>query len=300
MSALEKNRLDELFEQARSQAPEVSYKEVKKRLLPAVTAGLIAGLLVKWGAFSTKLKVIIMLSTIGLVTTTGVIIATVTANNLPTTSSQSDVPLAKTETSETVEFTKDDDGNYFYSRTTHTVVVGDSDEVVQPTPPTPPAVPEPIAAVPTPPVHPVAPVPPVEPQAPVAPEFPVVPEAPSFPEPTTPEAPLQNEPEGEPVMYTITSQTSESELDEIQAAAKKAGINFTYTCRFRNSKIKRLNLRMTIDGKGKDRCTNFQSINSDYFKYTFGWRVDKEGKAISFTKTKVHNGSSNTSEDIFD
>lgn len=267
----QKNRLDQLFDQAKHQAPITSFSETKKRLIPAVSVGVLAGLLAKWGVLSTKLKFIIMLSTITILSTSALLIASSLSATVE--KEESIVNSYTAPSSQNINLTSE-------NGITKTVYYDNNEVVIKTT---------------------------VDSSISLLIEELTVLEAKVFPEMMKSDVAESLEPLGlveslsedassDTIRYTVNEKTTKSELDVIQAAALKAGIDFSVTTKIRERIIKRMKLKMAINGDGKSMSkSSFQISNGSTFSFTLGWIINDQGQATKFLKKRLVNCSTSVS-----
>ena len=112
---------------------------------------------------------------------------------------------------------------------------------------------------------------------------------------------FDNEPKK--VEFEITENTTEAEMEEIQRLARNAGIDFNYTIKWKESKIKKLELEMALDTKDSNESKNINIStdgDDDSFTYSFGWYEDSKGKVTSFTddETEVMGSFEDSMEEL--
>lgn len=86
----------------------------------------------------------------------------------------------------------------------------------------------------------------------------------------------------------ITNKTTPDELADIQKTALAAGIDFTYTARFKNDRIKNLHLEMKIsdqNGITKMNAHKIAARKNEMFSFAVIWRQDANGQAVDFCKS---------------
>ena len=87
------------------------------------------------------------------------------------------------------------------------------------------------------------------------------------------------------VSFSINQNTGEEELQAIQKAAIDAGIDFQYTARVNNGRIKHLEMYLYINTEEDGRLRNSFHIHSnkkEKFNINVIWRIDEEGVAVDF------------------
>jgi prefoldin subunit 5 len=84
---------------------------------------------------------------------------------------------------------------------------------------------------------------------------------------------------------TITQNSTKADLDVIQSLAKKAGIDYTYTAKFRNNTIKSLNIIMHLGNGAGNEITTEHAVTlkkDEELILPIIWRLDGSGKAVDF------------------
>ncbi len=267
----QENRLDQLFDRAKHQIPQASFNETKRRLLPAISVGLLAGLFAKWAVLSTKFKLIIMLSTITLISTSALLIASSLSSTID--GNEKVIKNHTIPSDQNMNLTSEGGitKSVYYDKNEliiKTMIDSSLKLLVEEF-----ILPEETITLRT-----------LEAASTISKEL---------LEPSNFIQPLDKNllaDKQDTIRYKIDENTTKSELDAIQAEALKAGIDFSVTTKIRISKIKRLKLNMTIGGEGKSSSKitfHFSSGNS--FNYTFGWALNDEGKATKFVRTKLKN-----------
>ena len=88
--------------------------------------------------------------------------------------------------------------------------------------------------------------------------------------------------------FTITEQTSSSELARIARLASEAGIEYTYVVDMRRKLIHELNIVMVIRATGeRSQLWVAYPKKTSSFSEEIGWNTNEEGKAVSLSKSKI-------------
>jgi len=252
----ENTRISDLFDRARNEAPKTSFDEMKGHFLATSTvAG--TGILVKWAAASFKLKVIIMTSVVSILTISGVLIASQfkstpvleesTVEKLP----QNEVEIIEVKSEDGIQKTT----VYNEKREVLKVEIDSSNEAKQ-----------------------KAQEMRLDPEGPRTIDFQTAPKRtitslkPPTVNPTVDSDSLVLK------KFMINETTSNEEIEKIQQQAISAGLEFTYNTRIRQSKIKRLHLKMK---KGGSHWSS-HITGTDSFSFDFGWWEDAEGNFVRF------------------
>ncbi len=85
--------------------------------------------------------------------------------------------------------------------------------------------------------------------------------------------------------FEISSETTRKELEAIQKEAKKAGIKFVYSGKFKKNGIKRLSIAMYIEKNKSHKIRSFFRFwryKNSTFNYELKWREDADGNAFDF------------------
>lgn len=254
----ENKRISELFDRARTQAPQTSYADVKKAFLFASTVGG-ASLLAKWAASSFKFKLIFMITTLSTLTVGGLLIVTQLTGNPNPINVKSD--LAKHENTLNIEVKRE-------NGVQQTTIYDEHDRIVKVIVDSSEKQTDRGGAVTISPNQPKA----IK-NGTIEPE--IIRETPKTIQKraNTSDSLVMKK-------YEITDKTTSKELELIQEAATEAGIEFNYTARVKKDIIKRISMDMKIeDGKA---CWNSTISGTDSFSFVFGWWEDGSGKAVRF------------------
>ncbi len=295
ISKEQQNPLDELFGMARTEAPKVSYKETEKMFLKALAFGGIGLLTTKGIAYLLKLKFsVVMLSTAGIVATSVIVIQAVSPeapkpDSEPLAAAVSQVEsepieepvLTEDTVSETVYF---DDVKQMVLSEDETdkaeEPVADPEPAEEPEAPETPVVPNPIA-----PVRAIAVIQDGGDRGDLATNNPDLQLHVNYKSRngTTQDIWINKETDCEEFRLKITEKTTEAELEQLKQKAIAAGIDFTYSVRFKKERIKSLNLSMSLNNPQNEKKTSQVNISStDNFSVEVGW-ISENGKAIKFT-----------------
>lgn len=269
MTEEQKNRLDQLFDSARSQEPKVSYDQVSKRLIPALAVGVFVGLFAKWAAYSLKTKVIIMLSSVSLLGS--VAVYTVMQLNAPTQPTQKEKAIAVAEPTVVEVSIQDENG------VIETFTYEDDELVASSVMDTLSSEASTLVAVPT---------------------IPKGSEVTSSSQKLTQKSEhvddrgyIHKTPENledslSKQVFSINEKTSDEDLKRIKQIASEAGVVMKYTSTRRRGTIKKIQLELQLS-KGESDNQENSTINSTVktnktFEYYFGWEEDANGKATTF------------------
>lgn len=85
--------------------------------------------------------------------------------------------------------------------------------------------------------------------------------------------------------FVITNQTTHEELEQIKKNAEQAGAKFDYTAKYRNNKLSKFYFKLEIGEKG-NTSEKIQVIEGNIkadeeFEYVIGWSEDENGKVIN-------------------
>jgi hypothetical protein len=266
----ENKRIDQLFDSARMETPKTAYNETKSTLLKATGVGVFGTLLLKWGFLSTKLKAIIMVASIGLLTVSVGLIFTSfgkeeTKNRLnPVQLSQAEVSVQNVEIENTgsVETT-----TYLDEENNIIKVVVDSQKERK------------AADISMLPIDSFV----LKPRIDVL----EIPLAGLAIKPIIKDSTIADS-TGNRVVFRITEKTTSEELETIFDKAKQAGLDVDYNTRIRRNVIKKINWSMSIDKKEGRKNWNSTISSSKAFSCMVGWIEDESGKAVDFiVKTKT-------------
>jgi hypothetical protein len=279
----ENQRLDQLFESARNQAPQASYEQTKKVFVGSLATGAAVGILAKWATFSIKLKMMIMVSTVG-------ILSFVTVFSLNSGSTNQTEPLTTPNTGKEATpietITENEDETHIEQVT---IITSEDNEVKRiiesKTIVNEPEEEETVSAEST----------TEEKDDSTDILIPVTTEKTTlfgkaddlfildesddstqlFPEnkPKT-----QGSTSGE-VLFKVSSTSTEADFKTIREAAEAAGIRFTYNLRIRKNKIKHCEFSINYTGEDGQRCWKSFKINGRFKDFRIGWYVDENGKA---------------------
>lgn len=261
----ENKRISELFDRARTQAPQASYADVKRAFLTASAAGGV-GILAKWAGTTFKFKLIFMITTLSTLTIGGILIATQLTGNPNSKDMKPDVAHPKPTTNIEVRHENGVQETTIYDENDRIVkVLVDSSRA---------------AADKSDNRGEVTAIPPNQPKAIKNGTKPseIIRETPKK------RIVLANVQDSSMKVFEITDKTSLDELAAIQAHADAAGLSFNYTARVKKDKLKRISLTMKIEEGNSTWNSDISGTNS--FRFTFGWWEDETGKVRRFLTDK--------------
>ena len=270
--SFEETNIDQLFMQAREQAPEASFDDTKKSFVKAIAIGGVGFLATKSIAYLFKLKFSVMiLSTASIVAVSTIVVM---QNNIPQQEpTQNNVPIVASTHEDIIEPL---DIQQPDSADALTYIAFMPEEEILMDIETEASVEEKIEA---PIIHAneklghaisnTRSVPRSIRQVGIGHE-----------QDTT----KRSVPNGNSFSTTITHHTTYMELDKIKAKAEKAGVDFVYSAKVKNNYIRKLDLQMSIDShKAKnDRSTSHITVSGNDFKVNIGWVMDDSGQALRF------------------
>ncbi len=284
----ENKRISELFDRARTQAPQASYADVKRTFLAASAAGGV-GIIAKWAGTTFKFKLIFMITTLSTLTIGGILIATQLTGNPKATDMKPDVAHPKPTTNIEVRHENGVQETTIYDENDRIVkVLVDSSEhrlrslrlhfdklnVSRS-----------VSAVGS-----------VADKldnrgevTAIAPNQPKTIKNGTIPSETVRETPKKrnaaaNVQDSSMKVFEITQRTTTQELELIQKQATEAGIDFNYTARVKKDIVKRISMNMKINDGNSTWNSEISGTNS--FRFTFGWWEDESGKVRRFLTDK--------------
>lgn len=246
----EQNRLDDLFAAARNEDPKVSYAQAKSNFLQAIGLGFFGVLLLKWAGLSTKLKIVVMLSIVGIGSMVTLVTIQVSAPDEP----KVQLPISHVEQTVNKQVTVEPDGS------SQTVYFDDDSNVVN-------VVETQVKSEEFLPLEVLK----IDPIASPDPQEEIIPARQVAPQDTTPE-------KVKTVLFTITKNIKDDEMARIQREAKAAGIDFRYRILVWRGRVKKCTIGMTL-ATATGSCSVCYELKGKFNK-TVGWIVDEEGKAI--------------------
>jgi len=252
------NRIDELFESARNEAPIRSFASSKSALLAGIGATTSIGILAKWAKLSFTFKTLIMVGIIGTVATvtTCVVLSIAPKETLK----QLDLSVSQEVKTEVV-----DQENEVVVHTTYfdskkdwveisieplSMLTSDTNRIVTTEEENDPKT--------------------IDTKKEITPTLP-----PLNPEDTTTATTTTTR------SFLIERNTSDIEKEKIRKEAEAAGIDFKYKVLVWKGKIKRCSIHVYINN-GKGGYCEYKTQLSGRFSKRIGWVEDENGKAISF------------------
>lgn len=256
----ENKRISDLFERARTEAPKTSFEEVKKHVIAASAVGGV-GILAKWTALSFKLKSIIMIATLSTLTISTILIVSQLTPSPKSVGGNTD--RSQKGGGEIVEI-RSEDGIQ------STIVYNEKNEVLEVSIDSSTEVisyaeriklkinePESLDNFKDAEKSPIVMLPSVNDNANLSDSLTMR-------------------------QYKISEKTSREEIEKIQKLAIAAGLEFNYSAKIRNNKIKRL----TINMKKSDKKWMSKISGSKSFNFNFGWWEDSDGHFVKFLCNK--------------
>jgi hypothetical protein len=249
------NRIDELFESARHEAPIRSFASSKSALLAGTGTTTSIGVLAKWAKLSFTFKTLIMVGIIGTVATCVVMSSAPNETLKP-----SELIIPQEVKTEVV-----DEKNEVVVHTTYFDTEKDWVEIsIEPlTKSTSDTVRTAIVKEENVPKT-------IDPKREIAP-----PSTPLNPEDTTTTATTTMR------TFLIERNSSDVEIEKIRKEAEAAGIEFKYKILVWKGKIKRCSIHVYFNN-GKGGSCEYKMQLSGKFSKRIGWVEDENGKAISF------------------
>lgn len=258
----ENERISDLFERARNEAPKTSFEEVKKHVIAASAVGG-AGIVAKLTSISFKLKVIIMLVTLSTLTISGILI--VTQLNSTVESKLVNHKTVQTQNNKNLKIFSENgiQKTVHYDENNQVLEVildssdanNSSDKNFE----------ESIDVLPFESINAIS--------------------------DEKDGTGIVNQPvsinSGDSLVmrrFDFSDKTTEDELEAFSSAAQAAGIRIDYTARIRRNSVKRLSLVMSLTEEGKRKCERACVYKADSFTFQTGWMEDSEGNAVRFLK----------------
>lgn len=252
-----KKHIDDLFSYARTQTPKTSFEDTAKAFQVGIAAAAGGGILTKWTALSLKFKTIIMCTTISIISVTGIFIGSlltseksvahseISSSKMRATELQSESRERKNAQEETTSVTNQ-------SADAHSLATVEKQPKMAKLPNLEQLgltmLPKQISA---------------------------------FSQPLG--APIKRQMSTNNVtavdstrmkLFEITEKTTNQEIENIRQQALDAGLEFTFSTKIRQHKIKKLDLHMK---KGNQKWMSKIS-GTDAFSFTFGWWEDEAGQ----------------------
>lgn len=97
-------------------------------------------------------------------------------------------------------------------------------------------------------------------------------------------APKGEEEDLNKIIHAINNLSTEEDLMRIQKDANEAGIEFSYSGKFKRNGIRNLHIKLQMNkgGEKKKSYYHFNGGNKSNFSFSITWREDENGKAVDF------------------
>lgn len=255
-------RMDELFSRARTQAPKTSYEQTSQAFQVGIAALAGGGILSKWAALSLKFKLISMTTVISIISVTSVlVVSTLSTKNVekqPIKSSDKEIQYTPKNEAEMIQ--EDSETKEISLSQNQQPSMNATHEKSQET------------------IHEAFNVSGLEKLG-----ISMIPrDLQAFNRKLAPTSMIKQPKIAQDSLtmklFEISEKTTNAEIEAIKQQAVAAGLEFDFSTKVRQDKIKKLDLHMK---KGNNKWMSKIS-GTDSFSFTFGWWEDSEGKYVKY------------------